>query len=106
MKMRDLKMAVVTEALQGIRQIKFSALEDQWEGKILERRNAELKTLWSVFKWDTGLLAIWIFGPVMLAAALLATYALIHGNLNPSVAFTAIAVLGSIEMTLAVSHSS
>lgn len=102
MKHRDQKMAVVTEALQGIRQIKFSALERNWYEKILETRRKELKTQWQVFVYDTTLISIWIFGPVMLAAISLATYALIYKELTASVAFTTISVFEAIEMTLAV----
>ncbi|EXJ95798.1 hypothetical protein A1O1_00922 [Capronia coronata CBS 617.96] len=102
MKQRDQKMAVVTEALQGIRQIKFSALERNWYEKILDTRRKELKTQWQVFVYDTTLLSIWIFGPVMLAAISLSTYALINKELTASVAFTTISVYEAIEMTLAV----
>ncbi|KAK5230671.1 hypothetical protein LTR47_007525 [Exophiala xenobiotica] len=102
MKHRDQKMAVVTEALQGIRQIKFSALERNWYEKILETRRKELKTQWQVFVYDTTLISIWIFGPVMLAAISLATYALIYKELTASVAFTTISVFEAIEMTLAI----
>lgn len=102
MKLRDQKMAVVTEALQGIRQIKFSALERQWQAKIGEKRKQELDTQWSVFKYDTFLIAIWILGPVMLSAVSLTVYAILHGNLSPSIAFTTIAILSQIEGTLAV----
>jgi ABC-type multidrug transport system fused ATPase/permease subunit len=59
MRFRDKKIAVVTEALQGIRQIKFSAFEDNWQRKILEVRTKELRTLWRVFKFDNTLIAIW-----------------------------------------------
>ncbi|KAL2439061.1 Pleiotropic ABC efflux transporter of multiple drugs YBT1 [Exophiala dermatitidis] len=102
MKLRDQKMAVVTEALQGIRQIKFSALEKNWYEKILESRRKELKTQWQVFVYDTTLISIWIFGPVMLAAISLTTYAVINKELTASVAFTTISVYEAIEMTLAV----
>ena len=102
MKVRDQKMAVVTEALQGIRQIKFSALERQWQARIGERRKVELETQWRVFRFDTGLITLWILGPVLLSAVTLTVYALLHGNLSPSIAFTTIAVLGQIEITLAV----
>ena len=98
MKMRDQKMAVVTEALQGIRQIKFSALERQWQKKVLEVRTKELGTQWKVFLCDTGL----ILGPVMLAAIALGVYAIIHKQLTPSLAFTTISVFEALEMTLAV----
>ena len=102
MKFRDLKMAVVTEALQGIRQIKFSALEGQWQDRINQKRQEELDCLWSTMKWDTFLIGVWIVNPIGLAAAVLTAYALIHGELSASIAFTAIAILGAIEMTLSV----
>lgn len=102
MKYRDQKMAVVTEALQGIRQIKFSALERNWYDKILETRRRELKTQWRVFVFDTSLISIWIFGPVMLAAISLTVYVVINKQLTASVAFTTITVFEGIEMTLAV----
>ena len=102
MKIRDKKMAVVTEALQGIRQIKFSAFEENWQRKIMQVRKRELKTQWQVFKFDTILIAIWIAGPVLLAAVALATYAIIHKTLSPSIAFTTVSVFEALEMTLAV----
>ena len=102
MKVRDQKMAVVTEALQGIRQIKFSALEEQWQTRIGRMRNQELKTQWRVFQLNTVLICIWILGPVMLSAVALAVYSILHGDLSPSVAFTTIAVFGQIESTLAI----
>lgn len=102
MKVRDQKMAVVTEALQGIRQIKFSALEQQWQNRIGRMRHQELKTQWRVFQLNTVLICIWILGPVMLSAVALAVYSILHGDLSPSVAFTTIAVFGQIESTLAI----
>lgn len=102
MKYRDQKMAVVTEALQGIRQIKFSALERNWYEKILQARKRELDTQWQVFKYDTTLISIWIFGPVTLSAISLAVYAIINKELTASVAFTTISVFEAIEMTLAI----
>ena len=101
MKIRDQKMAVATEALQGIRQIKFSALERQWQEKIGQKRTQELRTQWRVFLFDTGIVACWIFGPIMLSAMSLAVYAYLNGDLTSSIAFTTIAVLSSIESTLA-----
>lgn len=46
MQARDTKTAVITEALQGMRQIKFSALETQWEARIGEVRARELALQW------------------------------------------------------------
>lgn len=101
MKLRDLKLGVVSEVLQGIRQVKFSALENEWEKKIVERRKAELQTLWTSFKYSTGLISIWILGPLMLSAASLTVYALAHGGLTASVAFTAMSIFGAIELSMA-----
>lgn len=102
MKTRDKKMAVITEALQGIRQIKFSAFEGNWQRKILEVRRKELRTQWRVFKFDTILISIWITGPILLSAAALAVYAIINKSLNASIAFTTVSVFEALEMTLAV----
>lgn len=101
MKVRDQKIAVVTEALQGIRQIKFSALEHHWEAKIDVKRTQELEHQWRIFKLESVLISLWIFGPVMLSAVSLAFFAYINGELTPAIAFTSIAVLGQIEGTLA-----
>ena len=72
------KQVVITEALQGIRQIKFSALERQWEAKIRHSRSAELAKQWRIFCLDTVLIFIWILGPVMLSAVALAVLVHLH----------------------------
>ena len=46
MKARDSKTSVITETLNGIRQIKFSAIEKQWTEKIDEVREKELQKIW------------------------------------------------------------
>ncbi|KAJ5681819.1 uncharacterized protein N7477_001759 [Penicillium maclennaniae] len=102
MKLRDAKMAIVTEVLQGIRQIKFSALEQQWQDKIGEARDTELSALWISFLYDVVLMAIWILGPLGLSAVSLTVYAVMHSGLSASVAFTAMSVFGALEMSLAI----
>ena len=102
MSARDRKMVVITEALHGIRQIKFSASERQWQTRIGEKRRIELAAQRRTFLWDAVLITIWILGPVMLSAISLAVYAVLHGDLSPSVAFTTITVFGQIEAVLAI----
>ncbi|KAK4181284.1 P-loop containing nucleoside triphosphate hydrolase protein [Triangularia setosa] len=102
MKTRDEKMEVVTEALQGIRQIKFSALEPDWENKIGAVRERELGAVWDVFVTDTMLLACWITSPILLSAISLAVYAYINGSLTPSVAFVSLGVFKALEVTLSI----
>ncbi|KKZ63159.1 hypothetical protein EMCG_02536 [[Emmonsia] crescens] len=102
MKLRDQKMAIITEVLQGIRQIKFSALENQWQRKIGDIRKAELNAQWAVFRYDIVLIGIWILGPVMLSAVSLGVYYVLHGELSASVAFTTVSIFSSLELTLAI----
>lgn len=100
MQIRDEKTAVVAEAIYGIRQIKFSALEPDWEGKINDAREKELASIWSVFIADTMILACWITSPILLSAISLATHAIITGSLVPSIAFVSLGVFKALEVTL------
>lgn len=102
MKYRDQKMAVVTEALQGIRQIKFSALEQDWYDRILKTRRKELNMQWTSFLMDTVLLSIWGFAPIMMSTISLSVYAYTSGGLEASVAFTTLSIFEAIEMSLSV----
>ncbi len=102
MKVRDEKMEVVNEALQGIRQIKFSALEPEWEKKVGEVRERELGAVWSVFMNDTMLIACWVTSPILLSAISLAVFAYLTGSLLPSVAFVSLGIFKALEMTLSV----
>ncbi|KAL7620647.1 hypothetical protein AAE478_009642 [Parahypoxylon ruwenzoriense] len=102
MKVRDEKLEVVSEALQGIRQIKFSALESQWEKKIDEARERELESVWDAFVNDAMLIGCWVTSPIMLAVVSLAVYTTLHGTLSPSVAFVSLGVFKALEVTLSV----
>ena len=85
MKVRDEKLGVVTEALQGLRQIKFMGIEKQWQDKIMEVRGRELDELWKSNLANTVLLFCWFASPILFSAASLAMYAIIYGELTPSV---------------------
>ncbi|KAG6263206.1 hypothetical protein E4U49_002474 [Claviceps purpurea] len=102
MKNRDKKLAVVNEALLGMRQIKFSALEGQWEKKINAMREIEISSLKSVFKADSILFFCWVASPILLAATSLAVYAITNGHLAPSIAFVSIGIFKSLEVSLSV----
>ena len=54
MKVRDQKLGIVTEALRGIRQIKFTATEDEWRDKIMKKRKSELETQNKCYRSLTG----------------------------------------------------
>lgn len=100
MKERDEKISCVTEALQGIRQIKFSAAESEWEKRIMAVRDLELLQQRRLFVWTIMLRFFWISSPILLSLISLATYSWIHKSLSPSVAFTALGVFGNLEFAL------
>ncbi|KAE8168120.1 P-loop containing nucleoside triphosphate hydrolase protein [Aspergillus tamarii] len=101
MKANDKRTSTVTEVLQGIRQIKFAALEQQWQDRINEKRRIELDLLWKTSLYTTALVAVWILGPLMLSAVSLTVYALTYGDLPASIAFTALSVFGNLESAMA-----
>jgi ABC-type multidrug transport system fused ATPase/permease subunit len=102
MKERDEKVSCVTEALQGIRQIKFSAAESEWEKRIMAVRDLELGQQRRVFIWTIMLRFFWISSPILLSLISLATYSWTHKSLSPSVAFTALGVFGNLEFALSL----
>ncbi|KAJ5528735.1 hypothetical protein N7527_002128 [Penicillium freii] len=99
---RDRKMTALAEALKGIRQIKFSALEHRWEEQLNKLRDAELDAQQKSFLWDVLSFFLLLLGPVLLSIASLVVYVVIHHDLTASVTFTAISALGSLEAALAL----
>ncbi|QIW95530.1 hypothetical protein AMS68_001048 [Peltaster fructicola] len=97
---RDRKTSVVTEALQGMRQIKFAAVERQWHKLFMAARSEELLHVRVVFMWRIILNILWTTIPVLLGVVALTVYALTNGRLEASVAFTALAIFSSLETTL------
>lgn len=97
MEIRDKRTAVTTEALQGIRQIKFSAIETQWAAQLESIREEELSTLWKSRLDNVYMSIASEFSPVVLTALTLATYSWIHGNLLPSIAFTSMSLFIQLD---------
>lgn len=93
MKSRDEQLRVVGEALAGVRQIKFGALEERWEGRILGVRRRVLERVWVTLKADVALFGCWIVSPIASSAAALTTYAVVNRGLTASVAFGKCCVL-------------
>ncbi|GKZ33936.1 hypothetical protein AbraIFM66950_004027 [Aspergillus brasiliensis] len=100
MKASDKRMGAVAEVLHGIRQIKFSALEQQWQDRIKEKRRVELNLLWQTSLYTIGMVSVWIMGPLMLSAVSLTVYTLTRGELSASVAFTTLSIFSSLESAM------
>jgi ABC-type multidrug transport system fused ATPase/permease subunit len=99
---RDTKLVTVTEAIRGIRHVKFAAAEDDWESKVLTDRNVELKKLWTFFMWDIGLWTMYSAISTLLTVALLVSYAYFEGALTPSVAFSSIVAINLYTSTVSL----
>ncbi|KAK4673495.1 hypothetical protein QC763_112510 [Podospora pseudopauciseta] len=103
MKYRDGKAHLLTEALQGMRQIRFSALEQHWEDKILKSRNEELKQYWRVAVWQCLVVFIINLGPIMLASVTYFLYVWQNGtNIKASVIFTALGLFDQLDEAVAL----
>ncbi|KAK4180404.1 hypothetical protein QBC36DRAFT_320206 [Triangularia setosa] len=103
MKYRDGKAHLLTEALQGMRQIRFSALEQHWEDKILKSRNEELKQYWRVAVWSCLVVFIINLGPMMLASVTYFIYVWQNGtHIKASVIFTALGLFDQLDEAVAL----
>lgn len=98
MKYRDAKSHVLTEALQGMRQIKYSALEKIYEKKILDSRNEEIRQFWRVAKWMFGLSLVITTGPILLSCVSLAVYTLTtETHVRASVIFASLGLFDQLD---------
>lgn len=100
MSARDERTHIITEVLHGIRQIKFSALEEQWQALIMQSREKELKAQKRVYSWMIFLLMTWLSMPILLGAVGLSMYVWISNSMLASVAFTALSVFSTLEFTM------
>ncbi|KAH8845114.1 hypothetical protein MCOR27_007086 [Pyricularia oryzae] len=98
MKYRDAKANLLTEALQGMRQIRFSALEKHWEDKILKSRSEELAQYWKVMCWAGLTMIVINTGPLLLSSVTLSVYALTTTNgIKASVVFASLGLFDQLE---------
>lgn len=101
-RIRDQKLSVTSEVLRGMQQIKFTAGEPRWEGKIHRIREAELRGVWNTFMNDLVLIGCWTLSPITLAAVSLGVSAVVQGQLTPSTAFVSLGVFRALETTLSI----
>jgi ABC-type multidrug transport system fused ATPase/permease subunit len=98
MKYRDGKAHLLTEALQGMRQIRYSALEQHWESKILASRNEELKQYWRVALWQCLVVFMVNLGPLLLASVTFFIYVWQNGtHIRASIIFTSLGLFDQLD---------
>lgn len=100
MRHRDERMALVTEAIHGIRVVKIANMETFWQRNIMRARDRELAEQRTVFVWISIMRCLWLVSPVLLCVVSLSVYVFLHGDLRPAVAFTTVAIFESLEGAL------
>lgn len=99
---RDRKSKAVNEAMQALRQIKFHGLEAQWEDRINQFRQEELKHLRKSLIVST-IQSVWkLTAPLLVAAASVCTFAYSTKSISPSIIFPMINLLPNLQGTLGV----
>ncbi|KAL2158565.1 hypothetical protein VTH06DRAFT_4332 [Thermothelomyces fergusii] len=103
MKYRDGKAHLLTEALQGMRQIRYSALEQHWEAKILASRDEELRQYWRVALWQCLVVFMVNLGPLLLAGVTFSIYVWQNGtHIRASVIFTSLGLFDQLDEAVAL----
>ena len=88
---------LLSEALRGLRQIRFSSTEKIWEKRILASRARVLEQIWSVGVTMALLALVAHLGPILLASVALSAHSLQAGSLSPSVAFASLSLFGTLH---------
>ncbi|KAI8334843.1 P-loop containing nucleoside triphosphate hydrolase protein [Choanephora cucurbitarum] len=103
MKVRDERVSLMNELLQGIRQIKFFAWESFWTDRINVSRKAELDQLTNLCVTEAMFLIMWHAVPLFINTAAFWSFTKLQGQeLTAPIAFTSIAIFHELEFALAV----
>ncbi|KAI9042920.1 uncharacterized protein KD926_004710 [Aspergillus affinis] len=102
MRFRDRRVRAISEMLQGIHQIKFSAHESRWQHKINQLRDTEMRAQRIVCLWQIVFVSMSLISPIMLSATCLSVFVLLSGRLSAATAFTSVSVLASIEVAMTI----
>ncbi|CAG8714664.1 19313_t:CDS:2, partial [Dentiscutata erythropus] len=101
MNARDRRVGLMNEVLQSIRMIKFLSWEKNWENKVLEIRQIELKQLRNNFIYLSIIDLLWMASPILVTILSFFFFTKIQGNeLTAAIAFTSIAVFNELRFAL------
>ncbi|KAG0179991.1 hypothetical protein DFQ29_001398 [Apophysomyces sp. BC1021] len=101
MEARDKRVALMNEVLQGLRQVKFFAWEDQWEKRINEAREAELNFVRLKCIYQLLLNVLWESSPILVIVISFWSFTKIEGQqLTAAIGFTSIAIFNELQYAL------
>ncbi|CAO3650121.1 unnamed protein product [Cunninghamella blakesleeana] len=103
METRDKRVNLMSEVLQGIRQVKFFAWEKKWKERIMEVRKLELKHLRTIYLYQLGINFLWQGAPILVTVVSFCAFTKLEGkDLTASIAFTSIAVFNELKVSLSM----
>ncbi|KAI9485487.1 MAG: hypothetical protein EXX96DRAFT_545289 [Benjaminiella poitrasii] len=101
MEARDKRVSLMNEVLQGIRQIKFFAWENNWENRVLEARDVEIKHLRTTLMSEVLFNFLWQGTPLLVTIVSFFAFTKLQGQqLTAPIAFTAITVFTELRSAL------
>ncbi|KAI8065793.1 P-loop containing nucleoside triphosphate hydrolase protein [Gongronella butleri] len=103
MEARDKRVNLMNEILQGIRQIKFFAWESNWEARVQDARENDLKYLRESYVCDVIFNFLWQASPMLVTVTSFFFYTKVQGHvLTAPVAFTSITIFNELRFALNV----
>ncbi|EFY84790.1 ABC bile acid transporter [Metarhizium acridum CQMa 102] len=102
MKYRDQRSNLLSEALQGIRDIRLGVFESQWEKRLLDIRRGEMDQMHRSAVTMCIVVVLANICPLILAILPIALYSYRSGRLTASIAFTSLGLLQKLQADLAV----
>ncbi|XP_059473692.1 ATP-binding cassette sub-family C member 10 [Neocloeon triangulifer] len=96
MECKDDRVKCVSEAISGIRVLKYHVWEDHFASKIKKLRNSELKYLKGRKYLDALCVYFWATTPVLISILTFTTYTLMGNKLTAAKVFTTIALLNML----------
>ncbi|KAI1177406.1 hypothetical protein F4777DRAFT_204213 [Nemania sp. FL0916] len=97
---RDARMAVLSEMLHGVRQVKFLAAEDEWEARVNRARDTEVRATERTVRYQVLISSLYLTQPIVLAVVMLSVHTLLHPHWSAATAFTSLTVLSLVEQAL------
>ncbi|KAK2601516.1 hypothetical protein QQS21_004901 [Conoideocrella luteorostrata] len=102
MRYRDQRSNLLSEALQGIRDIRLGVFESQWEKRLLDIRQGEMDQMRRSSVTMCMVVILANIGPLILGITPIALYSYRSGRLTASIAFTYVGSLQKLQADLAV----
>ncbi|EFY96044.2 multidrug resistance protein 1 [Metarhizium robertsii ARSEF 23] len=102
MKYRDQRSNLLSEALQGIRDIRLGVFESQWENRLLDIRRGEMDQMRRSSVTMCIVVVLANICPLILGILPIALYSYRTGSLTASIAFTSLGLLQKLQADLAV----